>query len=193
MFNKIKTIVFTGMVVSLSLFSLQVNAYNKRASDTCKDGSCRGEKYERKELTPEEKECLDDARSFVFSYEIVRGMHDMYAKELGSVPVQVQADLAEADAAWNEFRKLETNSLIVPYLVDTVLFWIAFYKSPLWALEYCKEMYAQEMNDRFGSHFSPTSNDPFLKSNYVCHTSYGDALQNIRRLLNKYRAGHRCH
>lgn len=192
MFNKIKTAVFAG-IFALSLFSLQVNAYNKYASNTCNGGSCGSEKYERKELTPEEKECLEDARTFVFSYEIVRGMYDKYAKEVGSVPAQVQADLAEVDAAWYEFKRLETSSLIAPYFADMMLFWITFYKSPSWALGYCEDMYAEEMNNRFGSHFSPTSKDPFLKSNYVCHTSYEDALQNIRRLLNKYRAGHRCY
>lgn len=195
MLNKIKSIVFLGAFSALLILSLQADAYNKYAN-TCTGGNCEVERPERKELTPEEKECLDDARKFVFSYEIVRGMHSRYEREFGSVPAAVKQDLAWADEAWYELERLGSSSLYAASwsgaLFTAVTGGLGIATTPSWALEYCDKMYAKEMNSRLGSNFQPTSNDPFLESNYVCHTSYQDALNNMRRILDKYRSGHRC-
>lgn len=201
MLSKSKLATFIGMLYIL-FATLSSQAYyfsekapkyygSEKASKTCTTGDCSPE---RKELTPAEKECIDDVRAFVFSYEIIRGMHTRYAKEFGSVPTAVQQDLADADSAYYEFQKyVQSNRTMAAQIVNfAATFLLMGWHTPGWALAYCDEMYNKEMNDMFGSHFSPTSNDPFLKSNYVCHTSYKDALENMRRLLSKYKNGHKC-
>lgn len=186
MINKIKYGLFVGI---FSLFAVLGQVIAKYDTNTCKGSSCPSE---RKELTPEEKECIEDSRTFTFSYNIIKGLHLRYAEEFGTVPEIVQRDLAEADAAWYEFESyVGKSSLYANYWANAMFFGLT---GPTYALVHCKEMYAKEMNDRTHSNhrFSPESREPFLKNNFVCHTSYEDALQNIRRIVQKYKNGHRC-
>lgn len=169
----------------------QASPRGKRNSEICKHGHCSSE---RKELSPAEKECIADVRTFVFSYEIISGMHRRYAKEFGNIPAVVHEDLKEADAAYNAFKAYVGSSRVMAHhLVDIAsVFLVLGFGTPYYALGYCDKMYNKEMNDMFGSSFSPVSDDVFLGSNWVCHTSYKDAVENVRRILDKYKNGHKC-
>lgn len=188
--NKIKNIILIGFT-GLLLFSSQVNAYSKHSSNTCENGSCS---QKNKELTPAQIECIKDVRSFVFSYGIIRGMHEKYEREFGSIPSIVQQDLKNADSAYYEMQKYAgSTKLLVREIVNFATIFVTMgWGHPEFAIGFCEEMYNQEMNKLFNSDFSPTSNDPFLTSNWVCHTSYQDALKNIQKILQKYRNGQPC-
>lgn len=184
-----------------------VDAKEKRKNEDCsakpryvKTESSSDNQNKRKELTPAEKECMKDVRDFIFSYRIIKGIHDRFEEGGYSVPSIVKSDLEEADEAYYALEKYLSKTSLYTHEVLNLgsifllpIFAPVLMKSPDWALGWCKEMYNQEMNEVFGTHFSSTSGDPFLESNFVCHTSYQDALKKVRAILHKYQSGqHKC-
>lgn len=123
----------------------------------------------------------EDFSSFLYSYVIVSHMHERYKKEFGSIPVAVRKDMNDAKRGYRIFKEI-----LGARFKQVVFERIATEYSAELALWYCAEMYNREMNDMFGSEFSPTSDDVFLGSNFLCTTSYEDALKNIHKFLRKY-------
>lgn len=176
-------------ILVIAVFTVALNASLMSAINYQDVGQADSKygKSERKELTPEEKECINDLKNFIFYYEVIAHMHRRFEEESGvPVPASVRRELEEADRVYSAMKRHFGGSRrFASYAVGL---W-----GNAWTFGYCKEMYNKEMNDMFGTHFSPTSNDPFLDSNYFCNTAYKDALRKMKQLLYKYDSGqHKC-
>lgn len=120
-----------------------------------------------------------DFRYLNHYYHIVYGIHEKYKAEFGHLPEAIQKNFKNEIAAYDELQNIlycDKNYTHKPsfwYTVELILW-------------YCADMYNKEMNDLFGSNFSPIDDSPFLNENFLCNTSYQEALKMILELSNKY-------
>lgn len=167
MLKKLKAIIFMGFLCIP--FGLMYSHANQHQS--CKwDGS-----LEDKLCIEKERERKDDVYRFIYCYEIITGIHARYVKEFGQMPPALQEDLLEAFMSYHELENYLGSH-------DEAKRWNDSKEGdPKFHLNVWKEEYNKEMNDEFGLNLSPTSDE------YCCHTSYKEAMREIRRILKKYR------
>lgn len=216
MFKKIKLIKSIGaMSVLFVLVCFQVNASEKAGAEAKKtfkemlksvfdDAQDPDKAIDRAERRYDEiLQEKDDAYDFLHSYYIISGMHKRYKGEFGSLPEAVQSDLLEADLGFEYFAYLIDQSKYFNPLHfsqefnrNTVIDYrgirdLAKFKYDRWKtmnnlaenlvafeLWYCADMYTKEIKD---------GEDIFSESNFVCNTSYKDAVENMNKIMEKYK------